>query len=161
MILIVIFLSLMVNSLDAKESPRDYAVALRDTQIYESLETYADIIGTAKKNSYYHLINIVEDQYGIKWAEVKLDSEGKVGYFTDMLNLRMTEADLKEMISEVKLDDVLTLDQEIMDKLASGQVEVGMSKMQLFLAKGMPEKSTILGCFRGQVGRAFQDPGRV
>ena len=60
----------------------DYAIALRDTPIYASLETYAEIISNAESKQFFPVISIVEDQYGIVWSEVTLP-DGKTGFLLE------------------------------------------------------------------------------
>jgi hypothetical protein len=139
-ILIAVFLLAVPPSVTfafASNGPVDSVVVLRETQIQASLDLYPEILDTAQPKQHLPLIRLITDQYGIVWAEVRLDEE-KTGYLTDIIAIRMALDDLNTILAEVSEEELAGWDQETIESIRGAKLEIGMTRTQLLLARGVP-----------------------
>jgi hypothetical protein len=135
--LTTIVLTATTQPVYAQYVPEDFAIALRDTPIYESLEIYAEIVATAEPKQYYPLLTLTEDQYGIIWAEVQLEQETS-GFLTDIVAVRRSREELDAFLAEIDIEEMVSWDQESIEAMQSATVEVGLTRAQLLIAAGLP-----------------------
>lgn len=128
--------------------PSDFAVAVRTTRLFESMEPYAKILGRVEPGDFYHVVAVTEDQYGIVWAEVTLE-DGTGAYLSDVIIVREREPVLRGLLKKVDLADIGLWDDEILLSVQERGVEVGFTATQLLFAKGLP----LLERVRGHVGQ--------
>lgn len=126
-----------VFAADVAAVPLDYAIVLRETQVFASLEVYAEIIETVQPKRFFPVLRLVEDQYGIIWAMVRLDEE-RVGYLTDIIAVRKSATELEGILAEVPVDEIDSWDQQMVNTIQNAELEVGMSRTQVLMAAGLP-----------------------
>lgn len=145
-VILIIMLLASAPALSADLIPRDYAVVLRDTPIYENLELYAKVLGNASAKDVYPLISLKEDEYGILWAEVSLDDSGeKTGFLTDVVSIRLTRDVLESVLSNISPEQFSLWDQEILDGIVGQSVDTGDGYITMLLAQGSPVATRELG----------------
>jgi hypothetical protein len=135
--LTIVVLTATAQLVHAQYVPEDFAIALRNTPVYESLEIYAEIVATAQPKEYYPLLTLTEDQYGIIWAEVLLD-EDTSGFLTDIVAVRRSREELDAFLAEIDIEEMVSWDQESIEAMQSATVEVGLTRAQLLIAAGLP-----------------------
>lgn len=146
---ILAFLMLVSSSVFAGEQiesevPADYAISLRETYIKASLEVYAEDILKAQPKQFFPVLSTLEDQHGIRWAEVTLP-DGNKGFLTDMIIVRKRKSELARILEQVSAGTIENWNQETVDEIQDKEVEVGMSKTQLLFALGLPSASREIG----------------
>ena len=119
------------------EGPEDFAIALRETQIYASLEPYADIVASVKPKQFFPLLQIVKDQYGIQWAEVEVE-EGTTGYLTDMITVRKKRAELTEILEKSDLQELSQWTEDDLESFDTNSIKTGITETQLLFVSGIP-----------------------
>lgn len=142
-------LLLVISSVSAgvqshAESPSDFAISLRETYVKASLEVYAGDVLTAQPKQFFPVLSTLEDQHGIRWAEVKLP-DGTSGFLTDMIIVRKRPSELEKILQEVAADSIENWSQDTVDEIQDQEIEVGMSRTQLLFALGLPSSSRMIG----------------
>ncbi len=133
--------------------PSDFAVAVRATRLFESMEPYAKILGRVEPGDFYPVVGVTEDQYGIVWAEVALEDGS--AYLSDVIVVREREPVLRGLLQKVDLADIGMWDDEVLESVQARGVEVGFTATQLLFAQGLP----LLERVRGHVGQDLGEGG--
>ena len=121
---------------EAGSQPADYAVAVRPTRLFESMEPYAKILGKVEPGDFYPVISLKEDQYGIPWAEVVYN--GKHAFLSDIVILRERKADLAKLVEIADMNDISLWDDEMLASIQRRGVEIGITATQLLFSQGLP-----------------------
>lgn len=136
--LLFVFISLS-GSETALDNPEDFAIALRETQIYADLKPYAEIIATAQPKQFFPLLKITKDQYGIYWAEVEVEEE-VTGYLTDMISVRRGKAELTNILKNANIEELSGWTEEDLEYLGEGKIRSGLTETQLLFVSGHPSE---------------------
>jgi hypothetical protein len=135
--LLIAICAVPAQAFDPAQAPLDHAIVLRETQVFASLEVYAEIIETVQAKQFFPILRLVEDQYGIMWAMVQLDAE-RVGYLTDIVAVRKSAAELEGILAEVAPEEIDGWDQQMVNSIQNEELEVGMNRTQVLIAAGLP-----------------------
>lgn len=135
--LLIAFCAIPALASDPVHAPLDHAIVLRETQVFASLEVYAEIIETVQAKQFFPILRLVEDQYGIMWAMVRLDAE-RIGYLTDIVAVRKSASELEGILAEVAPEEIDGWDQQMVNSIQNEELEVGMNRTQVLIAAGLP-----------------------
>ena len=121
---------------EVASQPADYAVAVRPTRLFESMEPYAKILGRVEPGDFYPVIALTEDQYGIPWAEVVYD--GERAFLSDIVVLRERKADLAKLVEIADMADISLWDDDVLAEVQQRGIEIGFTTTQLLFSQGLP-----------------------
>lgn len=134
---LLILTLLLPNNPLQNDFPDDFAVAVRDTRLFDSMEPYAEILAKVETGQYFPAESVVVDPYGIQWAEVRVGAD-QTGFLSDVIVLREKEKDLKKLLKRIDFSDIGLWDSEDLHSVQQRSIEIGFNITQLLFAQGLP-----------------------